>query len=102
MSAPDPARRQRQAAHILALVLRENPHLPVITWTVTPTALHGHADLCDVNPGRDRQVFTAWAAALDLAEHPDPEPDPRGPARLRAARNVAGLPVVLTATVHPF
>jgi hypothetical protein len=104
MKSPDLARRQRQAAHILTLILREHSHLPVLTWTVTPTALHAHVDVCDLEPGRDRQGFTAWATALDPTQHPDPEPvlDTWGTTHLRANRHVNGLPVVLTATIHPY
>jgi hypothetical protein len=106
MSGPDPARRQRlrRAASVLALTLREHPDLPVLTWTVTPDLLHGHVDACDLEPGRGRQAFTAWAETLAPTGHPDPEPvlDASGTTHLRADRHVTGLPVVLTATVHPF
>lgn len=106
IAKPDPARRQRlrQAAHILALTLRAHPDLPVLTWTVTPDTLRAHVDVCDLEPGRDRQVFTAWATALDPTGNPDPEPvlDTWGMTHLRANRHVNGLPVILTATVHPF
>lgn len=105
MSSPDLAQqRLRQAAFILALTLREHPDLPVLTWTVTPDFLHGHVDVCDLEPGRDRQVFTSWANALAPTEHPDPEPvlDTSGTTRLRAHRYVNGLAIILTATVHPF
>ena len=105
MNNPDlPARRQRRAAHILVAILREHSHLPVLTWSVAPDHLHGHADLCDVESGHDRSVFTAWADALTPTGYPDPEPvlDAWGISHLRANRNVAGLSVILTATVHPF
>jgi hypothetical protein len=105
MSGPDLARqRLRQAAFILALTLREHPDLPVLTWTVTPDFLHAHADVCDVEPGHDRQVFTAWADALTPTGYPDPDPvlDTSGTTHLRANRYANGLAVILTATVHPF
>jgi hypothetical protein len=104
MSSPDLARRQRlrQAASILALTPREHPDLPVLTWTVTPDLLRGHVDACDLEPGRDRQAFTAWAETLAPTGHPDPEPvlDTSGTTHLRADRDVNGLPVILT--VYPF
>jgi hypothetical protein len=108
MSGPDPTHRRqrqlRQAAHILILILREHPDLPVLTWSVTPDHLHAHAVLCDVEADNDQQVFTAWAHALAQTAHPDPEPalDASGATQLRAVRRVHGLPVILTATVHPF
>ena len=105
MSSPDLARRQRlrHAAVILTFTLREHPDLPVLTWTVTPDFLRGHVDVCDLEPGRDRQVFTAWANALAPSAYPDPDPvlDTSGTTHLRANRYVNGLAVILTATVHP-
>lgn len=94
----------RQCAQVLVLVLREHRDLPVLTWTVTPDLLRGHADVCDVEPGRDRRVFTAWADALPVSEGCDPMPelDESGVTHLRANRRVNGVPVVLTAAVHPF
>lgn len=107
MAGPEPEpvqrRRLRQAAHLLVLLLREHPDLPVLAWTVAPHALRGHADLCDASD-RNRQVFTAWAHALSLADHSDPEPtsDDWQTHQLRAHRRVSGLPVILTATLRPF
>lgn len=94
----------RWAAGALVLVLDEHRGLPVLTWTVTPRGLIGHADLCEVGPGPGRQVFTAWAAALPASEGPDPVPvlDDGGVTRLRANRRFNGVLVVLTAAVHPF
>ena len=94
----------RQSAGLLVFVLGEHRELPVLTWTVTPQVLIGHADLCEVGPGPGRQVFTAWADALRASEGADPAPelDGGGLTRLRANRRVNGVPVVLTATVHPF
>ena len=94
----------RRAAHVLVLVLREHPDLPVLTWTLTPDFLLGHAEVCDVDCFHDRKVFTVWADALPAAEGCDPVPvlDDSGPTRLRANRRVHGVPVILTATVHPF
>jgi hypothetical protein len=58
----------------------------------------------DLNPGRDRRVFTVWADALPASEGRDAVPmlDESGVTRLRANRRVSGVPVVLTAAVHPF
>ena len=94
----------RQAAGVLVLVLDQHRELPVLTWTVTPDVLRGHADVCDLDCGRDRQVFMAWARALPASEGSDPAPvlDESGVTRLRAVRRVSGVPVVLTAAVHPF
>ena len=94
----------RQSAQVLVFVLREHPELPVLTWTLTPDVLRGHAEVCDLVPGRDRQVFTVWADALPASEGCDPVPvlDESGVTRLRACRRVNGVPVVLTAAVHPF
>jgi hypothetical protein len=94
----------RQAARVLVLVLDEHRDLPVLTWTVTPDVLQAHADVCDLDAGRDRGVFTVWADALPASEGPDPAAvcDDTGVTRLRAVRRVHGVPVVLTAAVHPF
>jgi hypothetical protein len=93
----------RQCAQVLVLVLGKHRDLPVLTWTVTPDLLRGHADVCDLD-GRDRRVFTVWADALPASEGCDPMPvlDESGVTRLRANRRVNGVPVVLTAAVHPF
>lgn len=94
----------RWSAGALVLVLDAHRELPVLTWTVTPRALIGHADLCEVEPGPGRRVFTAWADALPASEGDDPAPvlDEGGVTRLRAIRRFNGVPVVLTAAVHPF
>ena len=94
----------RQSAHVLVLILRKHPGLPVLTWTVTPELLRGHVDVCDLDAGRDRRVFTVWADALPASEGCDPAPvlDESGVTRLGANRRVHGVPVVLTAAVHPF
>jgi hypothetical protein len=94
----------RWAAGVLVAVLDEHRELPVLTWTVTPRALIGHAELCEVDPGSGRQMFTAWAQALPASEGLDPVPvlDDGGVTRLRAGRRVRGVPVVLTGAVHPF
>jgi hypothetical protein len=94
----------RWSAGALVLVLDEHRELPVLTWTVTPRALMGHADLCEVGPGPGRRVFTSWADALPASEGVDPAPvlDDCGVTRLRAIRRFNGVPVVLTAAVHPF
>lgn len=104
MSRPDPARRQRQAAHILTQLLREHPDLPAIDWTVSQHGLHAHFYLCDVDPCDDRTAFTAWTAALGLTHGPD-----RGPGRdlpggndMHAHRLIDDVLVILTATFHPF
>jgi hypothetical protein len=100
----DLVRLLRRSAHVLVLILSEHSGLPVLTWTVTPDVLRGHADVCDLDPGRERQVFTVWADALPASEGCDPMPvlDEWGVTRLRANRRVDGVPVVLTAAVHPF
>jgi hypothetical protein len=94
----------RRAARVLVLVLDQHRELPVLTWTVTADFLRGHADVCDLDSGRDRQVFMVWAEALPAGEGGDPAPvlDESGVTRLRAVRRVSGVPVVLTAAVHPF
>jgi hypothetical protein len=94
----------RRAARVLVLVLNEHRELPVVTWTVTPDVLRAHVDVCDLDAGRDRRVFTVWADALPASEGRDPAPvlDGAGVTRLRAVRRVHGVPVVLTAAVHPF
>jgi hypothetical protein len=94
----------RRAARVLVLVLDEHRELPVVTWTVTPDVLRAHVDVCDLDAGRDRRVFTVWADALPASEGRDPAPvlDGAGVTRLRAVRRVHGVPVVLTAAVHPF
>jgi hypothetical protein len=94
----------RQAARVLVLVLDEHRDLPVLTWTVTAGVLHAHADVCDLDPGRDRRVFNVWARALPAGEGRDLAPalDDVGVTRLRAVRRVNGVPVVLTGAVHPF
>ena len=94
----------RQVARVLVFVLDEHRELPVLTWTVMPDVLQAHADVCDLDPGRDRRVFDAWAQVLPASEGRDPAPvvDEAGVTRLRAVRRVNGVPVVLTAAVHPF
>ena len=94
----------RRSAHVLVLILGEHPDLPVLTWTVTADVLRGHADVCDLDPGRDREIFNVWAEALPASEGRDPAPvlDETGVTQLRASRRVSGVPVVLTAAVHPF
>ena len=94
----------RQAAGVLVRLLDEHRDLPVLTWTVMPEVLRAHADVCDLDPGRDRRVFNAWAQALPASEGRDPAPvlDDGGVTRLRAIRRVHGVPVVLTAAVHPY
>jgi hypothetical protein len=97
-------RRLRQCAQVLVLVLGKHRDLPVLTWTVTPDVLRGHVDVCDLDAGRDRRVFMVWADALPASEGCDPIPvlDESGVTRLRANRRVNGVPVILTAAVHPF
>jgi hypothetical protein len=106
MVADDLLRRRllRQSASVLVLVLGEHRGLPVLTWTVTPEVLLGHAEVCEVDSGRDRRVFTSWADALPASEGCDPAPvlDDSGVTRLRANRRFNGVPIVLTAAVHPF
>jgi hypothetical protein len=94
----------RQVAGVLVLVLDEHRELPVLTWTVTADVLRGHVDVCDLDCGRGRRDFMVWAEALPASEGCDPAPvlDESGVTRLRAVRRVGGVPVVLTAAVHPF
>ena len=94
----------RCSAGVLVRVLDEHRQLPVLTWTVSPRALIGHVELCEVDAGRGRRVFTAWADALPVGEGHDPAPmlDESGVTWLRAVRWCSGVPVVLTAAVHPF
>ena len=94
----------RWKAGVLVQVLDEHRELPVLAWTVTSRALLGHAELCEMSPGPGRRVFTAWADALPASEGADPAPvlDDGGVTRLRAVRRFNGVPVVLTAAVHPF
>jgi hypothetical protein len=106
MIADELVRRRllRQSANVLVLVLGRHRELPVLTWTVTPQVLLGHAEVCELGPGPGRQVFTAWADALPASEGGDPAPvlDDAGVTRLRANRRFNGVPIVLTAAVHPF
>ena len=94
----------RQSANVLVVVLGRHRELPVLTWTVTPDLLRGHAVVCEADSGPGRQVFTSWADALPASEGGDPVPvlDEWGVTRLQANRRVNGVPVVLTAAVHPF
>jgi hypothetical protein len=94
----------RRSAHVLVMILSRHPDLPVLTWTVTPDVLRGHADVCDLDPGRGRRVFDVWADALAATRGCDlmPALDDSGVTRLRANRRANGVPVVLTAAVHPF
>jgi hypothetical protein len=71
-------------------------------WRIA--TLRGHVDVCDLEPGHNRKTFPAWTDALPETEYVDPVPalDDSGVTRLRANRRVSGVPVVLTAAVHPF
>lgn len=90
----------RQSAQVLVLILDKHRDLPVLTWTVTPDVLRGDTAVLD----RERRVFHVWADALPASEGQDPEPvlDESGVTRLRANRRFYGVPVILTAAVHPF
>jgi hypothetical protein len=101
---PEPARRQRLAAHLLAQFLREHPDLPAIDWAVSQHGLHAHFYLCDVDPYDDREAFTAWTTVLSLAHGPDRGPGwgPPGANDIHAYRFIDGVLVILTATIHPF
>jgi hypothetical protein len=100
----EPARQQRQAAHILAQFLREHPDLPAIDWTISQHGLHAHLYLCDVDPYDDRDAFTAWSAALGLTHGPDRGPGLGLPGAndMHAYRLIDGVLVILTATIQPF
>ena len=104
MNRPDPARRQRQAAHLLTQILCEHPGLPAIDWIVSQHGLHAHLYLCDVDPYDQRDALAAWTTALGLTHGPDHRSErilPGGADR-HVYRFVDGVLVILTATVHPF
>lgn len=73
----------RQSAGLLVFALGEHRELPVPTWTVTPHALLGYADACEVDSGPGQEQFTAWVDAL---------PGSDGAGRVRTCRP-GGLPV---------
>jgi hypothetical protein len=93
----------RQAGRVLVFVLDQHRELPVLTLAVAPDVVLGHADVCDRDSGRGRQVFKVCADALPASEGRDRAPvlDGAGVTRLHAVRRVSTLPVVLTAVVHP-
>ena len=96
----EPARRQRQAAHLLAQLLREHPDLPTVDWTVSQHGLHAHLYLCDVDPYDQRDALATWTTALALT--PEPTPGLPGVNDINAHRFIDGVLVILTATIHPF
>jgi hypothetical protein len=104
MPTPDRAQRQRQAAHMLTRLLGEHPDLPVLDWHVSAEALYAHVYICDVdNPhGLNRDVFTAWTTTLSLTRPELPALFVVDDAHLQAHRVIDGVPVIITATVHPF
>jgi S-ribosylhomocysteine lyase LuxS involved in autoinducer biosynthesis len=104
MSRPDPARRQHQAAHLLAQFLREHPDLPAIDWIVSQHGLHAHFYLCDVDAYDQRKAFAAWTTALGLAQAPHRGPDRGlpGASDMHAYRFIDDVLVILTATAHSF
>ena len=86
----------RQAAGVLVFVLDAHRELPVLTWTVTPDVLLAHADVCDLDPDRDRRVFTVWAQALPASEGRDPAPralgaDDESPCQARGHRSAVAV-----------
>jgi hypothetical protein len=99
---PDPAHRQRQAAHLLAGFLDDHPDLPPIDWTISQHGLHAHFYLRDVNPCDDREAFTAWTSAMGLAQTRARSHRVVSEAQISAHRVIDGVLVILTATVHPF
>jgi hypothetical protein len=101
---PDPARRLREAARILAQFLNEHPDLPAIDWTVSQHGLHAHLSVCDVDPYTERDAFTAWTTALALTPGHDSKSGQRlpGGADLHTYRIIDDVLVLLTATTHPF
>jgi hypothetical protein len=65
----DRARWQRQAAAELAAILAAHPGLPPIAWTVGPAGAVLAGRVNGLAPaGRVREAFSAWQAALALAE----------------------------------
>lgn len=99
---PDPARRQRQAAHLLVGFLAEHPDLPLVDWTVSQHGLHAHFYLCAVDPCDDRDAFTAWTTAIGLAHAHRPNYRVVTDEQITAHRVIDGVLVILTATIHPF
>ncbi|HET9875202.1 MAG TPA: hypothetical protein VFQ37_05480 [Mycobacterium sp.] len=95
----EPARRQRQAAHLLAQLLREHPDLPTVDWTVSQHGLHAHLYLCDVDPYDQRDALATWITALGLTSGRRGIP---GVNDMHAHRLIDGVLVILTATIHPF
>jgi len=64
----DRGRWQQQAAGELSAILAAHPHLPAISWTITPGGgLTGQA-LVPGDPHRSRELFTAWRQALGLQD----------------------------------
>jgi hypothetical protein len=99
MSSSDPARRQRHAAHLLALFLDQHPDLPAVDWTVSQHGLHAHLYLCDVDPYDQREALTAWTTALSLTRRSGRG---LGVNDVTAYRLIDEVLVILTATNHPF
>lgn len=103
MPRPEPAQRQRQAAHILTHLLDAHPDLPVLDWHVSAHALYAHVYICNVDPyAQSLDVFTAWTTILSLTQPDHPGPIPIDDVHLKAHRVIDGVPVILTATIHPF
>ena len=96
---PDPAARQRHAAHLLAQLLRKHPDLPVLDWSVSPHRLHAQLYLCHADPNDQRAAFTAWTTTLSLAQPRDPGD---GVPEIHVHRYLDDVLVSLTATIHPF
>ena len=95
----DRARWQRQAAAELARILGAHPELPAIAWTVSPTGcvLAGRVNGL-APPGRVREVFGAWRAALALDADRE-QPYGGGTVFLHAAARRSGVKVRIIATV---
>ena len=89
---------QRRAAHTLATILREHPHLPVVAWTVAAagSALTARVTTPD-DPYRSEQAFTAWRTALHLTERRTRHPDGTF-TRLWAHGQLDGTRINLSAT----
>ena len=90
---------QQRAATELGLILRQNPDLPRIAWTVGPAGsvlvgqVNGLAPAAQV-----RAVFDTWCQALALQEYREHQSG-GGTASLHAAARRNPVMIRLTATV---
>ena len=94
----DRARWQQRAAAELAAILKANPDLPVIAWTVTASggALSGQV----LTPAAGRRgLFAEWRQALGLDEVTETPSASGTPVYLHARGVRGGVAVSVTATV---